>query len=302
MENKGIYFALGTALISGFAVFFNKFGAKAFGEPYLYTTLKNIGVALIFFGILLLPKIWKEIKILDKKQWLYLWIIGFIGGSIPFLLFFKGITLTSSANVAFIHKTLFIWVSILAFFFLKEKLGRLQVLALILLFGGNLLLFGFSAWQFGLGELLVLGATLLWSVEYMFAKKILKNVSSEVVAWGRMFFGSLILITFILITGRGEAIFSINLDQTKWLFLTSPILFGFVFMWYKALKYAPASTVTCFLIPASLITTLLNSIFVTHKYSLEQIGTSLIFTIALIIFYKFRPKLETNEITATETI
>ncbi|NQU84107.1 MAG: DMT family transporter [Parcubacteria group bacterium] len=290
MKYKGIYLALATALISGFAVFLNKFGATEFGEPFLYTTLKNVGVALIFFGIILLPKLWKEIKKLDKKQWLYLWTIGLIGGSVPFLMFFKGITMTSSANAGFIHKTLFIWVSILAFFFLKERLGKIQIFALILLFGGNFMLFGLSSWQFGVSDLLILGATLLWSAEYMFAKKLLKNLSSEVVAWGRMFLGSLILIGFVLATGRGEGMLSITFDQIKWLLVSVPLLFGFVFTWYKALKYAPASTVTCFLVPASLITTFLNSIFITHKYTIEQAGASIIFVVALVLFYKFRPK------------
>lgn len=297
---KGIYFALATALISGFAVFLNKFGANAFGEPYLYTTFKNIGVALIFFSILCLPKLWRELKNLNKKEWLYLWIVGLVGGSVPFLMFFKGLTMTSSANAAFIHKTLFIWVSIFAFFFLKEKFGRLQILALILLLGGNFLLFGFKSWQFGIGELLALGATLLWSVEYMFAKKLLKNLSSEIVAWGRMFLGSLILIGFILATGRAENMLALNLGQLKWLLISVPLLFGFVFTWYKALKYAPASVVTCFLVPASLITTLLNSIFITHQYSLRQACASLIFVAALVLVYKFR--LKPNEKLVPETI
>jgi len=119
--NKGIYFALLTALISGVSVFLNKFVAAQFKDAYIFTTLKNILVAAALVGVLMIPKIFRELKNLNKKDWLLLILIGLIGGSIPFLLFFKGLTLTSAVSAAFIQKTLFIWVGILAVFFLKEK-------------------------------------------------------------------------------------------------------------------------------------------------------------------------------------
>jgi uncharacterized membrane-anchored protein len=49
MKNKGIYFALAAAVISGFAVFLNKFAGKAFGDSGVFTTWKNIPVAIVSF-------------------------------------------------------------------------------------------------------------------------------------------------------------------------------------------------------------------------------------------------------------
>ena len=290
MKNKGIYLALTTAVISGFAVFLNKFATKAFGDPYVFTTAKNIGVALLLLSIILLPKFLKELKNLNKKQWFYLLLIGLIGGSIPFLMFFKGLTMVSSGNAALIHKTLFIWVGVLAMIFLKEKLGRLQILAMIVLLAGNFVLLGFKGWQFGVGDGLIFGATLFWAVEFVLAKKVLRDLSSEIVAWGRMFFGSLIVVGFMVGTGRMGTVLNIEWSALKWLFLSCPLLFGYVFTWYKALKYEKASVVTVALVPASLITTLLNSIFITGIFSLKQLIVSLLFTGGIFVFYKYRPK------------
>lgn len=301
MKNKGIYFALLAAAISGAAVFFNKFAGKAFGDSGVFTTWKNIPVAIAFLGIMFFPKFLKELKVLNKTQWIYLALIGAIGGSIPFLMFFKGLAITSAASAAFIQKTLFIWVGLLAFFFLKEKLGRMQILAFGLLFLGNLALGGFSAWKFGAGEALIFGATLLWSIEYILAKKVLAGMSPEIVCWARMFFGSVILVLFLIAAGRGGEILSLNLIQAKWIFISSALLFGYVFAWYKALKLESASLAACFLVPASLITTLLNSIFITGRYSVWQIVASLFFAAALILFYRYRPQIK-NYAPASGTI
>lgn len=291
MKNKGIYFALATALISGFAVFFNKFAGKLWSDSFVFTTIKNIPVAIAFTGLLIVPKIFKELKKIRAKEWCLLLLIGIFGGGAAFLLFFKGLSMTSAVSAAFIHKTLFIWVGFLAVLFLKEKFGRMQYLAFGLLFLGNWMLGGLKNWHFGVGELLVLAATLIWSVEYILAKKVLANVSPGVVGWARMFFGSLAMVAFLMATGRVDGLLSLSLMQAKWLLISSALLFGYVFVWYKALKLENASLVTCFLVPASLITTLLNSIFVTGKYSVEQALASLAFAGALLLIYRNRHKL-----------
>jgi drug/metabolite transporter (DMT)-like permease len=301
MKNKGVYFALLTSLVSGISVFFNKFATAEFKDPYVFTALKNVGVAFLFLGIIAIPKFWKELKSLGKKDWANLIIIAVVGGSIPFLLFFKGLTMTSAVNAAFIHKTLFIWVGILAVFFLKEKFGRLQWLAFALLFGGNLLLGGLKSWRIGTGEVMIFGATLLWSIEYIFAKRALKKISSELVAWGRMFLGAIILVGFIIVGGRGAGLL-LTAHQISWLVISNVLLFGYVVFWYKALKYENASVVTAYLVPASLITTILNSIFVSRQFSLQAAGAGILFLTALALLYLGRPKTAYELTVAKKTI
>ena len=205
MLKKGIYFSLATAVISGFSVFFNgTFVTKIIKDPFVLTSIRNILVAVFLTALLLGISKWVKLRNLKPKQWGILVIIGLIGGSIPFLLFFKGLSISQAAaiNGAFIHKTLFLWVAVLAMVFLKEKLSFWQIGALGAILAGTYLAGGPKNWIFGDGEKLVLLAVLFWAIEFIIAKKVLKNLPSLVVAWGRMFFGSLFLIGFLFFTNR----------------------------------------------------------------------------------------------------
>ena len=118
LERKGTILVLTTAVISGFSIFINKFGVKEF-DPYLFTWLKNSFVALFLLGLIIGVREVEELKRLQRKDWLLLSAIGLVGGAIPFLLFFKGLSLTTGANASFVHKTMFVYVA----FFKKGLIG-----------------------------------------------------------------------------------------------------------------------------------------------------------------------------------
>src|SRR4030043_802430 len=162
--SKGIILVMSTAVISGFAIFVNKLSVGEF-NPYLFAFLKNFFVAFLLVGLLLGLKEFNNLKKLTKKNWLILTIIGLIGGSAPFLLFFKGLSLTSAANGAFIHKTMFIYVAILAGGFLREKIPNRLLIAGAFLLMGNLYFLKFLPTGVQRGDLLILAATVLWAVE-----------------------------------------------------------------------------------------------------------------------------------------
>ncbi|MCX6811354.1 MAG: DMT family transporter [Candidatus Berkelbacteria bacterium] len=285
-ENRGIYLALVAALISGVAVFLNKEGVSRISDSDVYTTLKNMGTAVIVICFFVFTLRIQEFKKLKIKDWFWLVLIGLVGGSVPFLLFFHGLSLASNASIPnLIHKTLFIWVSVMAVLFLKERLGLIQILALLLLLFGNVLILGFPHhFQFGQAEILILAATLIWAIENILAKTLLKRLKSEVVVFGRMFFGSIFLIFYLIFTHKISLISNISGVGWIWVAIVSAILFGYVVFWYAALKYAPVSLVASILVLASPLTSILESVFRTHKYSSFQIIGMIIIVIALILF------------------
>src|SRR3989344_4198039 len=136
IQTKGYFLVFMTAIISGFSIFINKYSVSVI-NPYIFTFLKNALVAAFLCAVVLTAINRQELKSLGKKQWGLLFLIGLIGGSIPFLLFFKGLLLTSAAGASFIHKTMFLWVIVLATIFLKEKITRVQLFAGLMLLGGN---------------------------------------------------------------------------------------------------------------------------------------------------------------------
>lgn len=276
--------AFSAAIVSGLANFVNKWGVTYIKDPFVYTTMKNVVTAFLLIGLFLLAKHWQNLKSISKRDWVKLVLIGLIGGSVPFLLFFWGLKLTSPASASFIHKTMFIWVALLAWPFLKEKFRIYQYGALVFLFLGNFALAGLKSWQWGRGETLVLIATLLWAVEFIISKKVLKAVSANIVAGARMIFGSLLLLAFLVLTGRINVFLSYNWTAWKWAVLTGAILFFFVITWYHALSRLPATIITSILVVASPITTLLEGVFVKHEYSFLQGVGSLILLGGAVLF------------------
>jgi drug/metabolite transporter (DMT)-like permease len=268
---KGVYFAIVTAIISGFSVFFNKFAVGIIKPPLVFTALKNVEVGILIFAILLISKKLPSIKKLTRREIIYLFFIGLIGGSLPFYLFFTGLSQVSAINAALIQKTLVVWVSLLAIPFLKEKLSPVQILAVLLLFLGNLSIGGFKGFSFSTGELYILLATMLWSVEYIFAKKILPTVDPDIVTVARMGFGSLILLGVAGITSPTSLGAIAHLTATQWFIMTISViaLLGYVMTWYRALKFASAITVTSVLVSATLVTNILSAIFVTHSLHID---------------------------------
>jgi len=293
IRNQAIYLVIITAVISGLANFFNKFAMTAVGkDAFQYTTLKNVMAALILSLIVLTPLVFKRLRALKKRDWLSLIIIGIIGGSIPFLLFFKGLSLTSSVSASFIHKTLFVWVAILALPFLKEKISKWQFVALGVLLFGNIVFEGFRGLSWGLAETLILAATIMWAIETIIAKKVLANIDSMVLAWARMFFGAILLVGFLTVTNDLKGLMNINSVQFGWLVLVSACLTGYVLTWYSALKKLPATVVTCVLVLASPVTALMNSIFVTHKtLAIDKVfGLAIIILAIIILSHKLKVK------------
>lgn len=260
MNLKGYYLVFLTAIISGLAIFLNKFGVSGI-NPYLYTFLRVLLVAIILSALFFFRKEKISFKTVTLKNWLLLITVGLVGGSLPFLLFFKGLSLTNSFQAAFIHKTLFLWVAFLAFFFLKEKIGKNFFLGGIFLLGANLILLKTLKISLNFGDLLVFLATLLWAIENTLSKYLLQDLSSQLVAWSRMFFGSLFILIFLLITNQVPLIFQLNLKQWLWIILTGLLLLGYVLSWYGGLKLIPVTQATVILTLGSPLTSFLNLLF-----------------------------------------
>lgn len=265
---KGFILVFLTALVSGVSIFANTFAIKGF-NPFVFTFMKNAVVAIFLLSVILLLREWSSIKALTRNQVGKLAAIGLVGGSIPFLLFFYALKLTSAINAGFIHKTLFLWASLFALFFLKEKLDRKFVAAALLLLAGNFLLFNISS--FALPEILLLAATLFWAAESVLSKHVLKDLSGSIVAFGRMFFGSIFIFAFLVFTNQTAGVLELSLEQGTWVIISSLFLLAYVLTWYSGLKHVPVHKATAVLLLAQPITVALSFVFLGKAVSVEQV-------------------------------
>lgn len=280
---KGEKLVLLTAIISGVSIFLNAFGVKGI-NPYIFTGAKNLLVGVLILSIILLIGNWNKIKNLSFKDWKSLTIIGLIGGSIPFLLFFKGLQLMAPSNASFIHKTMIVWVSVLAIIFLKEKLDRKIVIGSLLILIGNFLLLKIISFEISTGLILVFLAAMFWSAEIILSKKALAKMDGNTVAFGRMLFGTIFILAFLVATGQTSGILALNSQQMIWILITSGLLLGYVLTFYNGLKTVKASTAVAILSIGAVITSILNLIFLDHILTLLQISGIILLVIGAITF------------------
>jgi drug/metabolite transporter (DMT)-like permease len=271
---NGLYIAGATALISGVSVFVSSYGVHDFSSPALYTTAKNLVATIVLIaGVLVFATIGRasssvpqpisqrdttqRARILRTVGYLY---VGVVGGGVAFVLFFDGLARTAATPAAFLHDTLVIFVGVLAWPALKERVSVFNCVAIgLLVIGAVAISGGVGHLSFGGGPHLVLGATVLWAIETVIAKTLLNGTSPSRLALIRMGVGALVLIGDLAITGHLAGLASLDRAQFGWALITGLLLAAYVATWFTALARARAIDVTSVLVASVAVTSLLQA-------------------------------------------
>lgn len=258
----GVALAAATAVISGLSVFVNGLIVKEFADPVVLTGTRNALVGVALLTVLVASGGARELRGLSVRAGAALLAIALIGGSVPFILFFTGLAEATGPGAALIHKTMFVWVALLAVPILGESLGLAQLAGLGALLVGTLLVGPVGAVGPGTAELLILAATGMWAVEVVLVRALLSRtgVSVRLAAAARMALGAVLIAGFLALTGRLPGV--VALTATQWLLIaaTGVLLFGYVTTWYAALQRAPAALVSSVLVGGAVITAVLSTI------------------------------------------
>jgi len=285
-EIVGTTAAIITAVISGFAIPLNKIFVVDL-DPIVFTAIRALIVGLIFLGLSYAFQRKDHeggLKAVKEHPWAYLLGVGLIGGCLAFMLYFSGLQLTTAGRAAFIHKTLPIWVTMFAYFLLREYVHRKQVFAMLIMLIGVFMIFitppNFNVFflPITIGDLMCLGATILWALESIIAKHaMLKNYHHFFVSFGRMFFGGLMLFGAVLILGRAPALLAIQPYQFVNILISTAMLFGYVLFWYMSIHYIRVSKAATLLLLAPVIS-LLAGVFLLGESApiIQLVGSALI--------------------------
>lgn len=267
-RSAGLLFALATATISGVAIFLNSNGVRAYGGAAPYTTAKNLVAALVLglaFAATPSRRRARLTRPSSPRGWAGLVAVAVVGGSVPFVLFFEGLARAEAAQAAFLHKSLVVWVALLALVVLRERVTGVHLCAIALLIAGQVGLnggvAGLAATLSDPGSLMVLGATLLWSVEVVISKRLLAGMTEWTLSLARMGGGAVVLIAWAAITGTTGAVVPSTAAQWGWVLITGALLAGYVATWHRALARAQAVDVTAVLVAGAFITAALSGVF-----------------------------------------
>ena len=144
-----------------------------------------------------------------------------------------------------------------------------------------------AQWSLGIGSAMALGATILWAIETIIAKRALVEISATIVAWARMFFGSLFLILWLLFAGEIASVIPTSLSQGLWAIAVGAVLVGYVISWYSALQKAPAIMVSSILVLAVPITAMLDGAIVQHAFPIKIIDPFVLMLFGIFLITKF---------------
>jgi drug/metabolite transporter (DMT)-like permease len=262
----GLLLALGAAVVSGVAVYVNGEAVGRFSSPTVYTSGKNLvaGVLLVSLSIASGRRrnpssVSAEVRSWSARERVGLIAVAVIGGAVPFVLFFEGLARATSSDAAFLHKTLVVWVAVLAVSLLGERLTPLHVGAVALLIVGQIAVAdGVGSLRPGVGEAMILAATICWAVELILVKQLVETLPSTTVGASRIGCGAVLLVIWLALTGRLVDLVSLSMVQWAWLALTGSILSVFVTVWFAAVARAPVTDVAAVLVPGAVITGLIR--------------------------------------------
>lgn len=161
----------------------------------------------------------KTVLIINRKQLLYLIIIGIISGALAYSFFSIGLKYRSVVNCTFLMQSSVFFIPVLGHFFLNEKLGLYKIsLISALLAGLYLTVTSGEIIIPQIGDLLILASAASFSIGIIMSKIILREVSAITFSLYRSLFGSISLFIFLIITGLIKS-------EINWLWI---ILTGFI--------------------------------------------------------------------------
>ncbi len=246
----GLLLVLATAIISGVSTFVNSYALVGTSSD-AFVTVRNLAVALLIAPVALVAtrRSPERLRAVDYGG---LALVGLIGGAIPFLLFFHGLALASAAGGAatasFLYRTLFLMATVFALLFLRERFHARVFVGAALLLGGNLLLLSLISPLWTPGTTYVFAATILWAAEYTISKRLLTNLRSSTVGFGRMGFGAVFLLGYLALTSQYGAVAAMSGTQWEWVAISAALLTAFVLTWYAGLQRTDLSVATSVLV------------------------------------------------------
>ena len=260
MKKGYLYIAVAVVMFSSFEVVL-KYIAGQINSVQL--TLARFTIGFLFMLPLALHTLKKRGKRLDGRTLGYFALLGLTGIALSMPILHLSVNYTDSAVVAVLFSCNPVFVTFLAFFFLGEPIKRRHVAALVLEIAGTVALINPLHTSLNMtGVALALLSTLLFSLYGVMGKRKCAEYGGAVVTCFSFFFGSLIVLAFILVThipAVADAIIAAGLPN----FANIPILAGYTMenlpyvlyvsagvagvgfcAYFLAMEYQPASVVS----------------------------------------------------------
>jgi len=202
----------------------------------------RFAMGIVILGIAVAAR--KQFALLDKNEWLYFALLGFLGIAFHQWLQSNALQTSEASTTAWIVSTTPVFMAILGWIVLKEKLGTIKIAGILLAFVGVLLvvydgnLGAISLSSFGKpGDILILISAVNWTVFSVLSRRGLKTHPASLMMFYVMGIGW--LLTSILFFATEDVSAIRNLTVNGWIAILFLGIFcsGLAYIaWYDALK------------------------------------------------------------------
>ena len=267
--------ALFTVLVWGASFVAIKIGLKYVPPITLVWTRFAMGVLILggtvgFRHQFSLPK---------AKDWPYFALLGFLGITFHQWLQSTGLVTSQATTTGWIVASMPIFIAILGWLVLKEKLNWLQALGILMAAFGVLLvvthgdLSTLVSGKFGApGDILIMTSAPNWAVFTILSRRGLKTYPAALMMFYVMAFGWL-FSSVLFVTGRGwESIHNIAMDGFLAIGFLGVFCSGVAYIfWYDALKVLPVAQVGIYLYIEPVMTVIVSFFLLNEEISLSGV-------------------------------
>jgi drug/metabolite transporter (DMT)-like permease len=242
--------------------------------------------ALLMYGLAVALKI--DLRV-ARRDWGMFWAMGILGLALTYLLQYLGLRLTTVSNAALLHATETVFLSLLAFLFLREAMPSLKVAGIVVGLAGVYLIIA-GGWKLpafsGLtqGNLLIVLALAFEAASSIVGKGLVARYSIHSVVTYQMLSGAIALAPFSIyemtvLAAQGHAL-ALPPAPALWslAYLILPCtVFGYM-VWFTVLDKREASEMSVFLFIQPVAGAFLGAYFLEDRITtFTVIGAALVF-------------------------
>lgn len=264
-------------------------------SPDLVVFLR-FGMGVIILGALVWQR--KQLKLPEKIDWLYFMLLGFLGITFHQWLQSTGLVTAQAVTTGWIVASMPVFMVVLSWIFLKERLTWWQIAGIFLAAFGVLLIitrgsFGslFSGHFGTIGDLLILISAPNWAVFSILSKRGLNKYPAGQMMFYIMIFGWIFSSLLLINSGDFDQLHNISLSG--WLAISFLGIFcsgvAYIF-WYDALQTLTVSETGVFLYLEPLVTVVVAFLFLSEKLFLSGLFGGVIILLGVWMVNRRIPK------------
>lgn len=237
----------------------------------------RFAMGVLILGIAVTAR--KQFALLNRSEWSYFALLGFLGITFHQWLQSNALQTSEASTTAWIVTTTPVFMAILGWFVLRERLGWVKILGILVAFIGVLVIVydgdlrGISLRSFGKpGDILILISAINWTVFSVLSRRGLKNHPATFMMFYVMLLGWLLTSILFFVTQSVSEIQ--NLTASGWVGLAFLGIFcsGLAYIaWYDALQTLGAAETGVFLYIEPLVTVVVAFFMLSEPITLASL-------------------------------